>query len=313
MISIIAPVFNEEESLEFFYKRLSTELNKILKDYEIIFIDDGSTDNSFNILKELSKKDKSIKMFSFRKNYGKAEALMFGFQKAAGETIVTLDADLQDRPEEITHLLLKLKEGYDLVCGWRKNRRDNLKTILASKFFNTLVKIFWGLKLHDYNCGLKIYTKDAAKSLYLYGGMHRFIPLLLFQEGFKITEIPVTHDKRVHGKSKYGFSKTWKDLPDLFTVMFLTTYSKRPLHFFGTMGTILIFIGTIILSYLWIIQLSGHSIGRRPLLFVGFFSLISGLQIFFTGFLADLVIHVNQPSVLTENNKIILKYSSEKI
>src|SRR3972149_1841535 len=178
MLSAVVPVFNEEESLDKFYPRLASVLPKLDKEYEIIFVDDGSQDKTLELLKELEKKDKNVRVFSFRRNHGKAEALTFGLQKA--------------------------KEGFDLVAGWRKNRKDSFVKIIFSKFFNLMAFAFWGIKLHDYNSGLKLYTKDAAKSLNLYGGMHRFVPLLVAQQGFKVTEVPVVHDIRRFGKSKYN-------------------------------------------------------------------------------------------------------------
>jgi len=305
MLSVVVPVFNEEESLDHFYKELISSLKSFNQENEIIFVDDGSTDKSLLILQEFAKKNKNVKIFSFRKNHGKAEALTLGFKKASGDYIVTLDADLQDKPSEIGNFLKKLNEGYDVVCGWRKNRRDDLKKILASKVFNTSAGILWGVRFHDYNCGFKAYTSQAAKSLNLYGGLHRFIPLLVFQEGFKVTEIPVVHDKRKFGVSKYSFSKVWKDLPDMFTMLFLTKYRVRPLHFFGTIGMLLFLFGSIILIYLSLLKAIGQAIGGRPLLFLGVLLVLSGLQTFLTGFLADLI-----NSSAKKDRDIDLKYSS---
>lgn len=295
MLTIVVPVFNEEESLEVFYEEVIKNIKGIDKDFEIIFVDDGSTDKSLEFLKKLSEKDNRVKVASFRKNQGKAEALTHGFQSSKGDRIVTLDADLQDRPEEIGKLLDKLNEGYDLVTGWRENRKDSKVFInLPSKFFNYLSGLFWGLKLHDYNCGLKAYKAEAAKSLNLYGGMQRFIPLLLHQNGFKVTEIPVVHEKRKFGKSKYGFSKSFKEFPDMFTMLFLSKYKSRPMHFFGIVGITLIMLGGIILSYLTVLRIMGETIGQRPLLFLGILLVIAGFQIFFTGFLADLILHFSK-------------------
>lgn len=312
MISAVIPVFNEEESLLKFYNRLSKELQKIDKNHEILFIDDGSTDKSFDILQQIEKKDSDVRIFSFRKNQGKSEGLTLGFQMAKGNYIVTLDADLQDKPEEIQKLFKRAKEGYELVCGWRMSRKDPLQKIIASKLFNILANFFWGLKLHDYNCGLKLYSKEAAKSLRLYGGMHRFIPLLVYGEGYEVTEVAVSHGERMYGKSKYGFSKLWKDLPDIFTMLFLTQYGKRPLHFFGLIGGSLFSIGFIVLLYLSYLHFSGHSIGDRPLLFLGIVLLLVGIQILVTGFLADLLINIaNTPRSMEEKMNFHLKYNSD--
>ena len=307
MISVVIPVYNEQESLEGFYKELVRELRKLSEKYEIIFVDDGSFDASLTILQKIAKQDKTVRIFSFRKNHGKAEALSFGFQKANGAYVITLDADLQDKPSEIAKILDTLRKGFDVVCGWRKERKDSGKKILSSKLFNFLANTFWRLKLHDYNCGLKGYTKDAAKLLHLYGGMHRFIPALAFQQGFIVTEIPVEHDIRRFGKSKYGFSKIFKDIPDIFTMLFLTKYGNRPLHLFGFVGGILTLVGIVIFLYLSIIWFGGASIGRRPLFFVSILLIISGLQLSFTGFLADLILNVSQK----EESNFSLRYSSD--
>ncbi len=315
MISVVVPVMNEQESLPAFYERVKKVLLDVKEAYELIFVDDGSTDNSLSIMKEYEKKDDTIRIFSFRRNQGKAEALTLGFQKAKGDRIATLDADLQDRPEEIQKLLEKQKnEGYEVVCGWRKNRSDSIKKKISSKIFNFLMGAFWGVHLHDYNCGLKLYTKEAAKSLHLYGGMHRFIPLLVTQYGFSVTEEPVVHDERKFGASKYGFSKIFKDIPDMFTMLFLTRYGKRPLHFFATAGGLLFIIGLGIFLYLWIdLQIIQHlSIGRRPLFFVSLIMMLAGLQVFFTGFLADIMINIaHTPQLSNEQVHYFLKFDSD--
>lgn len=310
MISAVVPVFNEEESLEKFYSVLAVSLAK-LGSYEIVFVDDGSTDSSLDLMKKLAAKDKKIRIFSFRKNQGKAEALTLGFKMATGDFVVTLDADLQDRPEEIKNLLEKLNEGFDVVSGWREKRKDSLKTKLSSRLFNSIMSAFWGVHLHDYNCGLKAYTKEAAKSLNLYGGMHRFIPLLAVNKGFEITEVPVVHEKRKYGKSKYGFSKIFKDVPDMLTILFLTRFAKRPLHFFGFIGGIASFLGSIILLYLFILRLMGQTIGDRPLLTFGMLLVLAGFQVLFTGFLADLILHISSQNENTNHEEDRLKYKTE--
>lgn len=306
MLSIVVPVFNEGESLSLLYKELKLSLKRD-ESYEIIFVDDGSMDDSLNLLKEIAQKDKLVKVYSFRKNQGKAEALTIGFEKAKGDYIVTLDADLQDKPNQIPLLEAKINLGLDLVCGWRKERKDAFKHIIFSRIFNFLASWLWGLRLHDYNCGLKIYTSECAKSLRLYGGLHRFIPLLAYQQGFRVTEVPVVHQKRQFGKSKYGISKIWKDLPDMFTMFFLSKYGKRPMHFFGIVGGVLSLAGFLIITYLYVIIHSlGESITSRPLFFFGITFLLAGFQIFFTGFLADLIINKSY-----EQNSPGLKFSTE--
>ncbi|CAN5194445.1 glycosyltransferase family 2 protein [soil metagenome] len=293
MLSIVVPVYNEEESLGAFYRELHEEIKKLGEKYEILFVDDGSIDSSLGILKKLSQKDSNVRIFSLRKNQGKAEVLTIGFQKAKGDLVITLDADLQDQPKEIKKLLDKQSEGHDVISGWRKNRKDKSRMVIISKIFNTIVGRLFGLTLHDYNCGLKVYTAEAAKSLHLYGGMHRFIPLLADQQGFSVDEVEVEHQPRQFGSSKYGFSKI-KDLPDIFTMLFLTRYSKRPLHFFGPVGGGLFGVGLIIFFYLCTIWFMGASIGRRPLLIFSVLLMLVGLQVFFTGFLAELFTSLSQ-------------------
>lgn len=314
MLSVIIPVFNEEESLKAFYKRLKPAITQLTVSHEILFIDDGSTDKSLSIMKDMLKKDKAIRIFSFRRNQGKGEALTLGFQQAKGDIIITLDGDLQDRPEEIHKLLEKLQDGYEVICGWRKNRKDSFKMKIISRFWNKVTGWMWGVKLHDYNCGLKVYTREAAKSMHLYGGMHRFIPLLAVQQGFTIAEVPVVHDVRRFGKSKYGFSKIF-NLPDMFTLLFLTKYGRRPLHFFAAVGSVLFLLGLLTFLYLWIdVQLIQHlAIGRRPLFFVSLALMLAGLQISFSGFLADLMINLTRTPQLTEDGvHHFLKFNSDQ-
>ena len=314
VISIVVPVFNEEESLEAFYTELKKVLPSIKQESEIVFIDDGSTDKSLSIIKSLERKNKNVKVYSFKRNRGKADALALGFSKALGDLIVTMDADLQDKPSELYKFMEKHKEGADVVVGWRRVRKDKSKMVVISKFFNYLNRVLFGLKLHDIDCGLKLFTKDAIKSLHIYGGLYRFIPLLLYQQGFIVDEVVVEHDARRFGKSKYGFSKVWKNLPDLFTVIFLIKFGKRPLHFFGFIGGLFTLIGFITLSYLSYLRFTGETIGDRPLLLFGILFLIAGLQIFFTGFLADLMINIihSSGSNESENTHFPLKYSSDK-
>jgi glycosyltransferase involved in cell wall biosynthesis len=292
MLSFVVPVLNEKESLEAFYNELMKQIHELKQEYEIIFVDDGSTDASLEILKNLAKENKNIKIYSFRRNLGKAEALTLGFIKAKGDYVITLDADLQDKPSEIPKLLEKARDGVEVVSGWRKDRRDKSKMKIISRIFNFMMGRLFDLSLHDYNCGLKLYTKEAAKSLRLYGGLHRFIPLLAYEQGFTVGEVATEHAPRKYGKSKYSFSKLWKDLPDMFTMLFLVKYGKKPLHFFGTVGGTLSLLGILILLYLSILRFMGEAIGNRPLLIFGMLLLLAGLQIFFTGFLADLMINI---------------------
>ncbi len=308
MLSFVVPVYNEQESLRAFYSEIIKFIPKLSKSYELIFVDDGSVDKSLEILKNLERRNRNVKIFSLRKHQGKAEALTLGFQKAKGDYIVTLDADLQDKPLEIEKLLKKAREGWDLVSGWRKNRKDSIFKVITSKIFNLIASMFWGLSVNDLNCGLKLYRKEAAKSLNLYGGMHRFIPLLVYQEGFRVTEVPVVHEKRKFGKSKYGATKVFTELPDLFTMIFLMKYAKRPLHFFGVFGGLLFTAGFMILAYLSYLRFLGERIGNRPLLLFGILLVLSGLQIFFTGFIADLFLHIASKR---DSEEKFLKYKKE--
>ena len=310
MLSIVVPVFNEEESLEAFFMELKKALSSIKENAEIIFVDDGSVDKSLQILKSFAENDKRARVFSLRRNLGKSEALSLGFEKSIGSTIITLDADLQDKPSELKKFLEARKQNIDLVCGWRRNRRDKKKMLIISRLFNKIMNYLFGLSIHDYNCGYKAYSQDLAKSLKLYGGLHRFIPQLAVQKGFSVGEVEVVHEKRKYGKSKYGFGKVFKDLPDLFTMFFLAKYSKRPMHFFGFIGGGSALLGFLILFYLTILRFMGEQIGNRPLLFFGVLLFIAGLQIFFTGFLADLMTNILQNSK-DKNNDSALKYSSD--
>lgn len=313
MISVIIPVLNEEEGLHAFYEEIINVLPSLSPEYEIVFIDDGSTDSSLEILKSFHKKNKHVNVFSFKKNRGKADALALGFSVAKGDLIVTMDADLQDKPSELHKFIEKQKEGADVVCGWRKERKDKSRMVVISKFFNAIIGYLFGLHLHDIDCGYKLFTKEAAKSLRIYAGLYRFIPLLLHQQGFVVDEVVVEHDVRKFGHSKYGFSKVYKNLPDLFTVVFLLKFGKRPLHFFGFIGLLLILAGIAILSYLTFIHYAfGERVGTRPILFIGILFVISGLQSFFTGFLADLLINLSHTNRPQENytQQFPLKYSS---
>jgi len=313
MVSVVVPAKNEEEGIQAFYDEIMKYLPVAAKEYEIIFIDDGSTDKTLKVLQSFSAKNKHIRVFSFKRHRGKADALAFGFAHVKGDIIITMDADLQDKPSEIKKFLDKHKQGADVVCGWRKDRKDKQKMVVISRFFNYLIEVLFSLKLHDIDCGFKLFTKEAIQSINIYGGLYRFIPLLLYQEGYVVDEVVVEHDVRNFGESKYGFSKVWKSLPDLFTMIFLVKYSNRPLHFFGNLGGLLALIGGIILLGLFVYQLMGHSIGRRPLLIFGMLLVIGGLQTFFTGFLADLMINLSYSSSGESNNprNFPLRFSSD--
>ncbi len=294
--SVVIPILNEEESVPELTQQIHDAFSKLGKKYEIIFIDDGSSDNTLHLLKELARKNNNIRIFSFRKNLGKAVALSLGFQKAQGEYIVTMDADLQDDPQNIERLVVTQQEGdYDLVSGWRKNRRDSLLKKTNSKFFNNMIIPFlFGTNFKDMNSGLKLYKKQLAKEIRIYGGMHRFIPILAHEMGFKVKEVDILHRSRKYGYSKYKSTKILTDIPDLITMYFLVKYTRRPLHFFSKLGGTLLLTGSVMLLYLIVLKLLGHSIGNRPLLIFGVLFVIAGIQTIFTGLLADLMVNFNR-------------------
>lgn len=307
--SIVIPVLNEEESLRELVAKIKKVLSSYKKPYEIVFVDDGSTDRTLEILQILEKENREIRIFSFRRNLGKSYALMLGFREARGKIIVTMDADLQDDPKNIKELQARLIRGnYDIVTGWRRQRRDNLFKVFSSKLFNYIVSSLFGIKIHDLNSGLKMYKKDATKDLKLYGGMHRFIPIIASELGYRVGEQEVMHYPRKYGESKYKASKIITDIPDLITIYFLTKYTRRPLHFFGKIGTFIFFAGVLVLLYLSYLHFLGQSIGRRPLLFLGILLTTTGIQTIFTGLIADLIVNVNY----TEHPDYPLKYESQE-
>lgn len=306
--SIVIPVFNEDESLRELVANIKGAFLNNKKSYEIIFIDDGSTDRSFEILRQFEYANKNIKVYSFRKNLGKSPALMLGFQKATGRFIVTLDADLQDDPTNIMSLYQRLtKSKLDLVTGWRKQRKDSSFKVVTSKIFNKTVSIMFGVKLHDLNSGLKLYRSETAKELRIYGGMHRFIPIIAADIGFSVGEKDILHHARKYGVSKYKFTKVFTDIPDLITIYFITKYNRRPLHFFGKIGGLLFSAGLVALLYLFYLRLAGERIGDRPLLLFGILLVLVGLQIALTGLVADLIVNKND----SDKDYYPMKYESE--
>ncbi len=287
---MVIPVFDERGTLEQLHGELTTVLNEVARDYEIIFIDDGSSDGSGELLLALEDRDPHVRVFRFRANQGKAAGLNVGFAAATGEIVITMDADLQDRPAEVPRLIAAL-EGFDLVSGWKRIRHDPLGKTLPSRFFNWVTGKVSGVPLHDFNCGLKAYRREVVKELDLYGEMHRFIPVLAAQRGFRSTEIPVEHAPRIWGKSKYGVSRLVKGAYDLLTVLLLTRFQTRPMHFFGTIGLSLGGVGTIILIYMSYLRLVAEEvIGNRPLLFLGMLLVIAGIQFLSVGLLGELVV-----------------------
>jgi len=294
--SVVLPVFNEEKSLEELTQRLIKVFNGLQESYEIIFVDDGSQDNSFRVAEKLSRKNSKIKIISFRKNFGKSTALACGFHFSSGEIIFTMDADLQDQPEDIPLFLQEFKKGYDLVSGWKKNRHDPIDKVLVSRIFNFLAAKLTGVKIHDFNCGFKAYKKETLKNLELYGDLYRFIPALIFWQGFKVGEIIVHHKQRSFGKSKFGQSRLPRGVFDLFTIVFILRFLKRPLHFFGSLGLVFFLLGLLISLYLTIIWFGGQAIGHRPLLILGVLLIVIGFQFISTGLLGEMMTYFQNRS-----------------
>lgn len=288
--SVVIPSYNEEKSLRELYDRLTTIFSKIDGDYELIFVDDGSTDNSLYVLKEIHNKDSRVKIVHFRKNFGKSHALSRGFMHCRGETVITLDADLQDLPEEIPSLLKHIDKGFDLVSGWKKKRNDPFGKRIASRLFNFFASIITGIKIHDFNCGLKAYKKEVTTHLSLYGEIYRFIPAIAGWKGFKVGEVIVKHGSRIYGKSKFGQERLLRGFLDLLTIMFLTKYTQRPLHLFGGLGLLLSLFGFIVDAYLALLWFSGQFIGHRPLLLLGTLLVIIGVQFISFGLLGELIV-----------------------
>jgi glycosyltransferase involved in cell wall biosynthesis len=292
MISVVIPVYNEQGSLRELYDELDTVFGDgpaCPLEVEFVFVDDGSRDGSWSILSTLSKRDPRIRAIRFRRNFGKAAALTAGFEAARGERIFTIDADLQDDPAEIPRLLAKLDEGYDLVTGWKTHRSDRFTRRVLSRIFNGVTGRISGLRLHDMNCGLKAFRVEVARELDLYGELHRFIPVLAHDLGFRVTELAVNHRPREHGRSRYGMERYARGFLDLLTVTFMGRYRHRPLHLFGGLGLVLGTIGTAILVYLTIVKLTGEPIGRRPLLLLGVLLVVVGIQFLSLGLLSELV------------------------
>jgi len=294
-LSIVIPVYNEEENVPLLYRELKEVLENLPYDYEIIFVNDGSRDRTGEVLEEIAQKDEKVKVIEFARNYGQTSAMMAGMDFASGDVIITMDGDLQNDPKDIPKLLEKIREGYDVVSGWRKNRKDAaISRKLPSKIANWLIGKITGVRIHDYGCTLKAYRSDVIKRVRLYGELHRFIPALAstVTSVDKIIEIPVNHRPRRFGKSKYGISRTFKVLSDLFFIWFLKKFMQKPIHFFGILGLILFTVGFIPFLYLVGLKLTGHSIGGRPLLTISVLFILSGLQMFTTGIISEILMRI---------------------
>ncbi|TVR14702.1 MAG: glycosyltransferase [Phormidium sp. GEM2.Bin31] len=297
-VSVVVPIYNEVESVERLLEAIATVMNQTQFSYDIILVDDGSTDGSGDRLRELVEDYGQLKVILLRRNYGQTPAMAAGFQEAQGRVIVTLDGDLQNDPKDIPHLISILEEGYDLVSGWRKNRQDAALTrLLPSKIANWLIGHVTGVDLHDYGCSLKAYRREIVADMNLYGELHRFLPALAFIEGARIAEVPVSHHSRQFGTSKYGLGRTFRVLMDLLTVFFLKKFLTRPMHVFGGLGILSIVSGVVLGGYLTGLKLvTGANIGDRPLLTLAILLLIAGVQLFSFGLLGELLMRTYHES-----------------
>ena len=294
-ISVVIPVYNEVDSIPRLYKELSDVLSNF-DWYEIFFIDDGSSDGSDKVIKKIIETNSKINLIQFHRNYGKSAALAEGFKYADGDYVITMDSDLQDDPGEIPNLIKKLEEGYDLVSGWKKDRKDPISKKLPSKLFNFITRLFTGVKIHDFNCGLKIYQKSVIKTLELYGGRHRYIPAMAGQKKFKVSEIIVNHRPRIHGKTKYGGSRFFHGLFDLISILFLSKYIQSPMYFFGKVGLLTFLFGIGIETYvIYLKYFLGEPFAKHmALLMLGILIIVIGIQFFSIGLVGEMIANSNQ-------------------
>lgn len=291
-LTILVPVMNEEGNLPELYSRLLTSLDRIALPFEIIFVDDGSSDGTWTLITRLSGSDPRVIGLRHRRNFGKAQALSNGFSIATGDVVVTMDGDLQDDPDELANFLGMLDQGYDLVSGWKQRRQDPLGKTAPSRVFNWTVRKTTGVQLHDFNCGFKAYRREVTSSIRLYGELHRFTPVLASAEGFRIGELPVKHHARKWGTSKYGWSRLTKGFLDLLTVIFLTQYRQRPMHLFGLPGLISMALGIVLGLWLSFERIAlDHSIGTRPALLLAVLLVVIGAQFFGLGLLGEFQAH----------------------
>ena len=292
-VSLVIPVFNEEETLIELKEKIINVFQKENMNGEIIFINDGSSDNSAKIISDLENENSEVKFVDFRFNKGKAAALQSGFDMAEGEIVITMDADLQDDPDEIPNLVNKINEGWDVVSGWKKNRKDPIGKRWPSKLFNYTTRIFSGIKIHDFNCGLKAYRNEVVKTIKVYGELHRYIPVLAAMEGFKITEFVVKHHPREYGESKYGFGRLFKGLFDLITVLFLGRFTVRPMHFFGMVGLLSFLAGFVVEIWMLILKfVLNESFGTHiAMLILGVLLLLLGVQLVSIGLIGEMLVY----------------------
>jgi glycosyltransferase involved in cell wall biosynthesis len=290
-LSIVIALLNEAESLPELYQQVLTALEPTGKSFEILFIDDGSRDGSFEIIRRMRERDKRIRAIQFRRNYGKSAALAVAFEAVRGEVVVTMDSDLQDDPGEVPAMIDQLEEGYDLVSGWKQRRQDPITKTLPSKLFNWVTGRVSGLRLHDFNCGLKVYRREVVETIPVYGDLHRYLPVLAHWSGFRVTERPVQHHPRKYGTSKFGIGRFTHGLFDLLTVYFVSNYTRRPLHLFGSFGLLSFGIGFGFAMYLTWLWITGVGIGTRPLLQLSVLLMVLGIQLTSIGLIAEMIAH----------------------
>ena len=289
-LTVVVPLLNEEESLRPLMDRINRALDETNLAYEVVFVDDGSTDGSPEVLTELHAASSNVRVIQFRRNFGKAAAYTAGFEESRGRIIITMDADLQDDPAEIPALVAKLDEGYDLVSGWKQKRHDPLGKTVPSKFFNWVTGRVSRIDIHDFNCGLKAYRREVTRDVKIYGELHRYIPVLADLEGYRVSEIPVQHHARQFGTTKYGWGRLFKGFLDLLTVMYLGRYMERPLHLFGAVGILMCGLGVLINGYIASLWFRTGSIQHRyPLLSLGTLLMLLGVQVICTGLIGDMI------------------------
>lgn len=294
-LSVLVPVYDEVDSLVQLHREVCAACEGVVASYEIVFVNDGSKDGSSEVLDQLAAQDKNVSVLHLRRNFGKSPALAAGFERVRGEIVITMDADLQDDPAMIPAFVERIRGGADLVSGWKQRRHDPLDKTLPSRVFNAVVRRTSGVQLHDFNCGFKAYRAACVAELRVYGGFHRFLPVFAQDRGFRVEELVVQHRPRVHGHSKFGKSRLFEGLLDLPTVLLLTRYRTRPLHFFGLPGAGVSALGLLILSYLSVLWVLGHPVGTRPLLTFGVLLVVTGMQILCVGLVAEIVVRTTLP------------------
>ena len=304
-VSIIIPLYNEEESLPHLMKAIAEVLDGQELEYKVLFVDDGSTDNSFEVCKKLHEEyPGKIQVYRFSRNHGKSAALNAGIGKADSDVIITMDADLQDDPQAIPDMLKLIDEGWDLVSGWKKKRYDPITKTIPSKFFNFITSMMSGLKINDFNCGFKAYRAQAAKSIEIYGERHRYLPALVHWEGYKVTEMVVPHHKRKYGKTKFGMNRFFNGFFDLLTLLFLRKYLANPLHFFGILGIIFCLAGTVVLGYFGVQWIITQQMRIRPLVLLSLGSIIMGIQFFSIGLVGEMISNTQSKKTFTIREEI---------